>query len=63
MLPVCSEKQVKSVFRSLQKVFVLPNMDDIYLPLMHSGVDSQSSQSSQSQQPQSSSAERIPPEI
>uniref|UniRef100_A0A3B5AZT6 Testis expressed 2, like n=1 Tax=Stegastes partitus TaxID=144197 RepID=A0A3B5AZT6_9TELE len=23
-----------------QKVFVLPNMDDIYLPLMHSGVDS-----------------------
>nr|XP_057917477.1 testis-expressed protein 2 [Doryrhamphus excisus] len=23
-----------------QKVFVLPNMDDIYLPMMHSGVDS-----------------------
>lgn len=22
-----------------QKVFVLPNMDDIYLPLMHSGMD------------------------
>ena len=23
-----------------QKVFVLPNMDDIYVPLMHSGLDS-----------------------
>ncbi|XP_018543284.1 LOW QUALITY PROTEIN: testis-expressed protein 2 [Lates calcarifer] len=52
-----------------QKVFVLPNMDDIYLPLMHSGVDHpQASQhlSPQSQRSQSSSTEsieRIPPEV
>lgn len=52
-----------------QKVFVLPNMDDIYLPLMHSVVDSpQASQrlSSQSQRSQSSSTEsieRIPAEV
>lgn len=26
-------------FLPFQRVFVLPNMDDIYLPLMHSGVD------------------------
>lgn len=57
------------VFFLLQKVFVLPNMDDIYLPLMNSGADSpQASQrlSSQSQRSQSSSTEsieRIPPEI
>ncbi|XP_035515225.1 testis-expressed protein 2 [Morone saxatilis] len=61
------EKKLQDEF---QKVFVLPNMDDIYLPLMHStGVDSpQVSQhlSSQSQRSQSSSTEsieRIPPEI
>ncbi|XP_053197089.1 testis-expressed protein 2 [Scomber japonicus] len=60
------EKKLQDEF---QKVFVLPNMDDIYLPLMHSGVDSpQSSQPlfSQSQQSQSSSTEsieRIPPKI
>lgn len=60
---------VMSCFFLFQKVFVLPNMDDIYLPLMHSGVDSpQASQhlSSRSQQSQSSSTEsieRIPPEI
>lgn len=53
----------------LQKVFVLPNMDDIYIPLMHSGVDNpQASQplSSQSQRSQNSSTEsieRIPPEV
>ncbi|XP_039991944.1 testis-expressed protein 2 [Xiphias gladius] len=52
-----------------QKVFVLPNMDDIYLPLMHSAVDHpQSSQhlSPQSQRSHSSSTESIegiPPEI
>ncbi|KAM9336299.1 LOW QUALITY PROTEIN: testis-expressed protein 2 [Symphorus nematophorus] len=60
------EKKLQDEF---QKVFVLPNMDDIYLPLMHSAVDSpQPSQhlSSQSQRSQSSSTEsieRIPPEI
>nr|XP_046234149.1 testis-expressed protein 2 isoform X2 [Scatophagus argus] len=60
------EKKLQDEF---QKVFVLPNMDDIYLPLMHSGVDSpEASQhlSSQSQRSQSSSTEsieRIPPEI
>ncbi|KAM3592666.1 uncharacterized protein V6R79_023080 [Siganus canaliculatus] len=45
-----------------QKVFVLPNMDDIYLPLMHSGMDGpQASQnlSCQSQRSQSSSTESI----
>ncbi|XP_054624406.1 testis-expressed protein 2 isoform X2 [Dunckerocampus dactyliophorus] len=31
------EKKLQDEF---QKVFVLPNMDDIYLPIMHSGVDS-----------------------
>ncbi|TRY83993.1 hypothetical protein DNTS_009941 [Danionella cerebrum] len=31
------EKKLQDEF---QKVFVLPNMDDIYLPLMHSGMDS-----------------------
>ncbi|XP_077057227.1 testis-expressed protein 2 isoform X2 [Siphateles boraxobius] len=30
------EKKLKDEF---QEVFVLPNMDDIYLPLMHSGMD------------------------
>ncbi|TMS21871.1 Testis-expressed protein 2 [Larimichthys crocea] len=51
-----------------EKVFVLPNMDDICLPLMHTVLDGpQASQplSSQSQQSQSSSTEsieRIPPE-
>ncbi|KAJ7984704.1 hypothetical protein DPEC_G00357510 [Dallia pectoralis] len=30
------EKKLQDEF---QKVFVLPNMDDIYLPLMHSGID------------------------
>ncbi|XP_076616867.1 testis-expressed protein 2 isoform X2 [Chaetodon auriga] len=60
------EKKLQDEF---QKVFVLPNMDDIYLPLMNSGVDSpQASQrlSSQSQRSQSSSTEsieRIPAEI
>ncbi|XP_059179986.1 testis-expressed protein 2 [Centropristis striata] len=60
------EKKLQDEF---QKVFVLPNMDDIYLPLMHSGVDSpQASQHlfSQSQRSQSSSTEsieRIPAEV
>ncbi|KAF0025218.1 hypothetical protein F2P81_022099 [Scophthalmus maximus] len=50
-----------------QKVFVLPNMDDIYLPLMHSGMDQP--QAAQHLSPQSrhscssstESIERIPP--
>ncbi|XP_035853630.1 testis-expressed protein 2 isoform X2 [Sander lucioperca] len=60
------EKKLQDEF---QKVFVLPNMDDIYIPLMHSGVDNpQASQplSSQSQRSQNSSTEsieRIPPEV
>ncbi|KAK9530642.1 hypothetical protein VZT92_012130 [Zoarces viviparus] len=60
------EKKLQDEF---QKVFVLPNMDDIYLPLMHSGVDSpQASQhlATQCQRSHSSSTEsieRIPPEI
>ncbi|XP_078135534.1 testis-expressed protein 2 [Sander vitreus] len=60
------EKKLQDEF---QKVFVLPNMDDIYIPLMHSGVDNpQASQplSSQSQRSQNSSTEsieRTPPEV
>ncbi|XP_042363840.1 testis-expressed protein 2 [Plectropomus leopardus] len=60
------EKKLQDEF---QKVFVLPNMDDIYIPLMHSGMDGpQTAQhlSAQSQRSHSSSTEsieRIPPEI
>ncbi|XP_029312355.1 testis-expressed protein 2 [Cottoperca gobio] len=60
------EKKLQDEF---QKVFVLPNMDDIYVPLMHSGVDSPqapqhlSSQSQRSQWSSTESIERIPPEI
>ncbi|KAM4524156.1 testis-expressed protein 2 isoform 1-T2 [Odontesthes bonariensis] len=48
------EKKLKDEF---QKVFVLPNMDDIYLPLMCSGVDSP--QAYESQRSRSSSTESI----
>ncbi|XP_074930558.1 LOW QUALITY PROTEIN: testis-expressed protein 2 [Archocentrus centrarchus] len=55
------EKKLQDEF---QKVLVLPNMDDIYLPLMQSGVDSaQASESQQSQSSSTESIERIPPEI
>uniref|UniRef100_A0A667WVU4 Testis expressed 2, like n=1 Tax=Myripristis murdjan TaxID=586833 RepID=A0A667WVU4_9TELE len=60
------EKKLQDEF---QKVFVLPNMDDIYLPLMHSGIDSPpasqhlSSQSQRSHNSSTESIERIPPEI
>ncbi|KAI3364964.1 hypothetical protein L3Q82_001130 [Scortum barcoo] len=60
------EKKLKDEF---QKVFVLPNMDDIYLPLMHSRADSPqpsqrlSSRSLRSQSSSTESIERIPPEI
>ncbi|XP_032358662.1 testis-expressed protein 2 [Etheostoma spectabile] len=60
------EKKLQDEF---QKVFVLPNMDDIYTPLMHSGVDSPqasqplSSQSRRSQNSSTESIERIPPEV
>lgn len=53
----------------LQKVFVLPNMDDIHFPLMHCEVDSPhasqrlSSQSQRSQSSSTESIERIPPEV
>nr|XP_019939049.1 PREDICTED: testis-expressed sequence 2 protein-like [Paralichthys olivaceus] len=52
-----------------QKVFVLPNMDDIYLPLMHSGMDQPQGSQNPSPQPRGSqsssteSIERIPPEV
>ncbi|CAG5909678.1 unnamed protein product [Menidia menidia] len=48
------ERKLKDEF---QKVFVLPNMDDIYLPLMFSGVDRP--QAYESQRSQSSSTESI----
>ncbi|XP_037611485.1 testis-expressed protein 2 isoform X1 [Sebastes umbrosus] len=60
------EKKLQDEF---QKVFVLPNMDDIYLPLMHSGLDGPrasqhlSSQSRRSQSSSTESIERIPTEI
>ncbi|XP_046888667.1 testis-expressed protein 2 [Hypomesus transpacificus] len=48
-----------------QKVFVLPNMDDICLPLMHSGMDSppgyQCSPAPPSRRSSLDSIERIPP--
>uniref|UniRef100_A0A3P9IKH7 Testis expressed 2, like n=1 Tax=Oryzias latipes TaxID=8090 RepID=A0A3P9IKH7_ORYLA len=46
------EKKLQDEF---QKVFVLPNMDDIYFPLMCSGLESQQSSCSDS-------IEKIPPE-
>lgn len=47
----------------LQRVFVLPNMDDIYLPLMHSGVDCpETSQRPPSRSSSAESIERIPAE-
>ncbi|XP_024141204.1 testis-expressed protein 2 [Oryzias melastigma] len=46
------EKKLQDEF---QKVFVLPNMDDIYVPLMCSGVENQQSSSTDS-------IEKIPPE-
>ncbi|XP_069012081.1 testis-expressed protein 2 [Embiotoca jacksoni] len=55
------EKKLQDEF---QKVFVLPNMDDIYFPLMHSGVDSpQASESRRSHSSSTESMERIPPEV
>lgn len=43
----------------LQKVFVLPNMDDIYLPLMNSGVDCPQAGQHQQLRSRSSSGESI----
>ncbi|XP_061666570.1 testis-expressed protein 2 [Syngnathoides biaculeatus] len=57
------EKKLQNEF---QKVFVLPNMDDIYLPMMESGVDSaRASEHLSSQFPSSAteSAERFPQEV
>ncbi|KAM9425882.1 testis-expressed protein 2 [Pholidichthys leucotaenia] len=55
------EKKLQDEF---QKVLVMPNMDDIYFPLMHSGLDSgQVSESQRSQSSSTESIERIPPEI
>uniref|UniRef100_A0A8C2WXD0 Testis expressed 2, like n=1 Tax=Cyclopterus lumpus TaxID=8103 RepID=A0A8C2WXD0_CYCLU len=60
------EKKLQDEF---QKVFVMPNMDDIYLPMMHSGVDStqasqhMATQSQRSRRSSTESIERIPPEI
>lgn len=53
------EKKLQDEF---QKVFVLPNMDDIYLPLMHSGVDCP--QAAEAQRSSSTeSIDRIPPGV
>lgn len=32
----------QTIFLPLQKVFVMPNMDDIWLPIMHSAMDMRS---------------------
>ncbi|XP_034049906.1 testis-expressed protein 2 [Thalassophryne amazonica] len=59
----------KKLQHEFQKVFVLPNMDDIYIPLMHSGMDipqtlqSPSSQSQWSHSSFTESVEKSPPEI
>lgn len=51
-------------FDPLQKVFVLPNMDDIYLPLMHSGVDNpQPPETQRFHNSSTESIERIQPDI
>uniref|UniRef100_A0A3Q3KBX8 SMP-LTD domain-containing protein n=1 Tax=Monopterus albus TaxID=43700 RepID=A0A3Q3KBX8_MONAL len=52
------EKKLQDEFH---KVLVLPNMDDIYLPLMRSGVDIHPD-APQPQHSQNSSREEIPPE-
>ncbi|KAJ4941098.1 hypothetical protein JOQ06_027385 [Pogonophryne albipinna] len=55
------EKKLQDEF---QKVFVMPNMDDIYIPLMHSGtVSPGASQSQRSHCSSTESIERMPPEI
>ncbi|KAM9837987.1 testis-expressed protein 2 [Aulostomus maculatus] len=54
------EKKLQDEF---QKVFVLPNMDDIYLPLMHSGVESPQATRHQSQSSSTESIERISADI
>lgn len=33
---------VHSVFLCPQKIFVMPNMDDLWLPIMHSAMDTRS---------------------
>ncbi|XP_053710535.1 testis-expressed protein 2 [Synchiropus splendidus] len=56
------EKKLQDEF---QKVFVMPNMDDIYLPVMHSGTESPQASlhlSSRSYQSSTESIERIPTE-
>ncbi|KAM3859390.1 testis-expressed protein 2 [Diretmus argenteus] len=58
------EKKLQDEF---QKVFVLPNMDDIHLPLMHSGMDNPPASQHIGHSPRSrnssmESIERIPPE-
>ncbi|XP_076025828.1 testis-expressed protein 2 [Genypterus blacodes] len=60
------EKKLQDEF---QKVFVLPNMDDIHIPLMHAGTDGSGasqrldSQCQHSQNSSSESIERIQPEL
>lgn len=58
-----------SLYFLFQKVFVLPNMDDIYFPLMHAGMDDPKASQHASSHPQRSqsssteSIERIPLEV
>ncbi|XP_074518858.1 testis-expressed protein 2 isoform X2 [Halichoeres trimaculatus] len=60
------EKKLQDEF---QKVFVLPNMDDIYFPLMHAGMDGSKASQHASTHPERSqsssteSIERIPIEV
>ncbi|MGH0125624.1 UNVERIFIED_CONTAM: hypothetical protein FKN15_024151 [Acipenser sinensis] len=55
----------KKLQHEFQKVFVMPNMDDLYLPIMHSGLDnpaqSQQSPAGPSRQPSEESLQKTEP--
>ncbi|KAK6476046.1 testis-expressed protein 2-like isoform X1 [Huso huso] len=55
----------KKLQQEFQKVFVMPNMDDLYLPIMHSGLDnpaqSQQSPAGPSRQPSEESLQKTEP--
>ncbi|KAK1162880.1 testis-expressed protein 2-like [Acipenser oxyrinchus oxyrinchus] len=53
----------KKLQQEFQKVFVMPNMDDLYLPIMHSGLDKLAqSPAEPSRQPSEESLDKTEPE-
>ncbi|KAK1881081.1 Testis-expressed protein 2 [Dissostichus eleginoides] len=63
-VPPKLDLRVRPKLGEREKVFVMPNMDDIYIPLMRSGtVSPGASQSQRSHCSSTESIERIPPEI